>query len=162
MKLNNKGFTLVEILAVVIILGILTAFMYPNVSKLIEKNKDDNYKQIEKSIITATKIYLSDYRYKISIDEEKNITKIDGQTINENKIPISILVNEGNIKTTKEGIIIYPKNKEQCLNLDESYIKVSYDSNKKDFTYGYSDEDSEEDKNQKLYLKWEDITNTNC
>ena len=32
MKLNNKGFTLVEILAVVIILGILTAFMYPNVS----------------------------------------------------------------------------------------------------------------------------------
>ena len=159
MKLNNKGFTLVEILAVVIILGILTAFMYPNVSKLIEKNKEDNYKKIENSIITATKMYLSDYRYEITVNDT-NITNINGSNIIDNKIYIFTLVNEGNIITNKEGMIINPKNNEECLNLKESYIKVNYDSNKKDFIYGYSDEDLLDKREEKFYLEWIDKENS--
>ena len=55
MKLNNKGFTLVEILAVVVILGLLLALMYPNINKIIKQNKEKNYETIETSIESSTK-----------------------------------------------------------------------------------------------------------
>ena len=80
MNLNNKGFTLVELLAVVVILSILLAFMYPNVNKLINENKEKNYEKLESSIKSAAKMYISDYRYKISVDGE-NITSINDSLI---------------------------------------------------------------------------------
>ena len=98
MKLNNKGFTLIEILAVVIILSIITAIMVPSVNYLIDKNKEDNYKQLEKNILNATKIYLSDNRYNINLDYgislcedrevEENIASINENTFNEDWIEI--------------------------------------------------------------------------
>ena len=41
--MNNKGFTLVEILAVVIILGILITIMIPSVTHLLKENEERNY-----------------------------------------------------------------------------------------------------------------------
>ncbi|MBM4761466.1 prepilin-type N-terminal cleavage/methylation domain-containing protein [Bacillus sp. B15-48] len=41
MKFSNKGFTLVEVLAVVVIISILSAIAVPSVLRLIEKSKAD-------------------------------------------------------------------------------------------------------------------------
>ena len=136
MKLNNKGFTLIEILAVMVILGILIAFMYPNVTKMIAKNREDNVIKIKESIRNAAKIYISDHRYEISVDLDTNlITKIDDIITSDGKILVSYLEKEGDIKTDADCNIYNPQDKSKCLDKDNSYIVVTYNSSKKDFNY---------------------------
>lgn len=135
MNLNNKGFTLVEILAVVVILGVLMAFMYPNVTRLINKNKAESLEQLKLLIESAAKIYISDYRYNISVNGN-NITKINNRSITNNKVLVSYLIEEGALKVTDKGNIHNPQNTNDCLNTDSSYIEVKYNSTLKDFEYG--------------------------
>ena len=66
-NLNNKGFTLIEVLAVIVILSILMAIMVPSVGNIMKKNKEDNYQNLKDSIISAAKIYISDNRYQITV-----------------------------------------------------------------------------------------------
>jgi len=149
-KLNNKGFTLVEVLAVIVILGIIMAIMAPNVSILLEKSKEDNYEHLEKSIVSAAKMYISDYKYKISVVGScpasgsgtlKIKEIIDGDGIDDNneltdsRISIKKLVNEGNLETDNDGNILNPKDKEQKLNKESSYIEVLYDCDTKGYKY---------------------------
>lgn len=145
MKLNNKGFTLVEVLAVVVILSVLVAIMVPSVNQLINKNKENNYEQLENSIIQSAKIYLSDNRYNINIErictsstEEINVSSINGVEIN-NKLPIKLLVEGNDLSTTTDDagnkIIINPKDNNQILDLTNSYVLIKYQCSKKDYSY---------------------------
>lgn len=43
MKLNNKGFTLMELLAVMVIIGVVMAVTIPNISGISEQNKITTY-----------------------------------------------------------------------------------------------------------------------
>jgi prepilin-type N-terminal cleavage/methylation domain-containing protein len=152
-NLNNKGYTLVEILAVIVILGMLLVIVIPNVGNLINMNKENNIKQFNISIKNAAKLYISDYKYEItlvsntcSVDETIDIDKIgDANNLNPNsQITIKTLVNEGYIKTSKDGNIYSPDNKEKKLNLSSSYIIVKYSCKTKDYLY-----------NQEPVLIWE-------
>lgn len=141
-KLNNKGFTLVEVLAVVVILSVLLAIMVPSVNHLISKNKENNYKDFENGLLQATKVLLSDYRYEISISgscsnesEEKDVLKIGEYALSNSKLTIRSLVEENNISTDVDGNIHNPKNKEQTLDLDSSYVLVKYQCKNKDYRY---------------------------
>lgn len=49
---NSKGFTLVELLAAVVILGILTAFSVPSIMKVITNNRDKTYREDAKKMVT--------------------------------------------------------------------------------------------------------------
>ena len=49
---NSKAFTLVELLAAVVILGIMTAFSVPSIMKVITKNRDRTYIQDAKKMVT--------------------------------------------------------------------------------------------------------------
>ena len=143
-KLNNKGFTLVEVLAVIVILGIIMAIMVPNVSTLLEKSKEDNYEHLKKSVVSAAKMYISDYKYEISVvgscpasgSGTLKISKIADDNITESKIPISILIDEGNLKTDNNGEIFDPRNKGKKFDIEESYIEVLYDCDTKGYKYG--------------------------
>ena len=141
MKLNQKGFSLIEMLAVVVIIGLLLVFIVPNVSKLIEQNKNDAYEKLKDSIITATKNYISDNRYKIEIagkctgDEMKAITKIgDDNKIIDSKISLSTLTESGYIKEPVKN----PKNN-NAIDLKNSYIKIEYNCKTKDYEYTLED-----------------------
>lgn len=141
-KMNNKGFTLVEVLAVVVILSVLLAIMVPSVNHLIDKNKENNYKDFENGILQATKVLLSDYRYEISISgscsndsEMKNVLRIGNYNLTNSKLTIRSLVEENNISTDSEGNIHNPKDKGKVLDLDSSYILVKYQCKNKDFSY---------------------------
>ena len=151
MKLNQKGFSLIEMLAVVVIIGLLLVFIVPNVSKLIEQNKNDAYEKLKDSIITATKNYISDNRYKIEIagkctgDEMKAITKIgqgkeneeeneEKNKITDSKIQLSRLTEGGYIKEPVKN----PKTNKE-INLENSYIKVEYNCKTKDYEYTLED-----------------------
>ena len=143
MKINNKGFTLIEVLAVVVILSILIAIMVPSVNYLIEKNKENNYNNLKDSILNATKVYLSDNRYEISLDygdklcdtDEESIASIAGNTITNNKLPIRLLVNSKDLSIDSDNNIINPKNEEQVLDLDNSYVLIKYQCSNKDYKY---------------------------
>lgn len=155
-KLNNKGFTLIEVLAVVVILSVLIAIMVPSVNHLIKKNENNNYQSLKDSIVQATKVLFSDYRYEVVIDgscsdvagPELDISKVGDYNLTErlgvSKIPVQILVDVDNI-ATKNGNIFNPMDKTKKLNLDESYVLVKYQCDTKDFRYQL-----EED-----YLVWE-------
>ena len=141
-RLNNKGFTLIEVLAVVVILSVLTAIMVPSVNYLIDMNKENNYNDMRDGFIQATKVLFSDYRYEVAIDgtcssnsDERNILKVGDYTLTGSKVPIQVLVNENNVTVNESGNIVDPRDTEKILDLNNSYVLVKYQCNKKDFRY---------------------------
>ena len=50
---NNKGFTLVEILVAVVIMGILTGVAVPAVTHFIERSRQKSYETMEESLKDA-------------------------------------------------------------------------------------------------------------
>ena len=65
MKLNYKGFTLVELLAVIAIMGMLAVIMVPTISGVIEENKKNNSENLKNSIKSSARAYISDNRYQL-------------------------------------------------------------------------------------------------
>lgn len=67
MQKNNQGFTMVEIIGVVIIMGVILLLLIPGISKLMAQFRNDYYEKLEDSInesgkdfFTDNKIYLPD------------------------------------------------------------------------------------------------------
>lgn len=58
-KQNNRGFTLVELLTVFVILGIIMLVAIPNVMGILDKNKKSTYIQNAKQMITLAEYKLS-------------------------------------------------------------------------------------------------------
>ena len=126
-KINNKGFTLVEVIAVVAIITILSIILIPNVTKLINKEKNEARDSIEKTILIAAKSFVTDNKQNIKYDSSNNITEIDNE-VTANVNVYSVLLNRGYISATynsngKEGII-NPADKSQCVSKD-AYVKVT-------------------------------------
>lgn len=167
-ELNNKGFTLIETLAVVVILSVLIAIMVPSVNHLIEKNKENNYQSLKDGIVSAAKIYVSDNRYDITLDyadngglcsegeDEEDIVSIAGNDLSlllgVSKLPIRFLVDSEDLTTDSNGNITNPRNKEEILDLDASYVLVKYQCASKDYIYSIEDAFRDD------YLEWEKNT----
>lgn len=136
LKLNNKGFTLIEILAVVVILGVLSTIMIPSVTSIIKKNRVENQENFKNSLISAAKAYITDNKYKIKFSTSncssgyKCINKIDNTAIADNKITLKILVDNGYLNENLKE----PSTKKK-IDLTSSYVTVKYNINQKDFDY---------------------------
>ena len=59
---NNKGFTFVELLAVILMIGILLTIAVPTVTSLLSKGTNDYYHSLEDNMVIATRDYTTDYR----------------------------------------------------------------------------------------------------
>lgn len=142
MKLNYKGFTLVELLAVIAIMGMLAVIMVPTISGVIEENKKNSLSNLKNSIKSSARAYISDNRYEIKLDNKscnnnntkREIFSINNKTILESKITVELLVNEGYLKSNSGEIINPETNK--TINKGESNIEVKYNCSSKDFEYG--------------------------
>ena len=153
MRMDNRGFTLIEVLAVIFILGVIALITVPTITNVISKNKDDNYENLKKSIVSAAKVYMSDNRYNIKLgkniskpdadtcrnsDDKREVIEVDGIDLSSNPstLTLNLLVESGNLKA-KDKIIINPKT-DKNINLSNSYIKVFYNCKTKDYVYDKS------------------------
>ena len=60
MKLNNKGFTLVELLAVIVILLAISMIAIPNITSSLEKNKNKLNDSQKKIIASSASLFISE------------------------------------------------------------------------------------------------------
>lgn len=103
MKIDNKGFTLVEVLAVVVIIGILGGLTAKGVLSSINTGKEASYKLMINSIVTASQTLYEELEYggsnifRYEYDDKKitkggKVTINDDNTINTN---LQTLVSNG-------------------------------------------------------------------
>ncbi|MFA5459401.1 MAG: LamG-like jellyroll fold domain-containing protein [Bacilli bacterium] len=74
--MNQRAFTLIELLAVIVIIGVISLITIPVVTRLITENKMDVFKTHEKALETAAESYMSVNQNKLPemIDETTEVT----------------------------------------------------------------------------------------
>lgn len=117
---NNKGFTLVELLATITIMGILAGIGIAGVSRILNKARTNYYEKLEGNIITAAKSYYNDHRPLLPNDDITERT-IKLETLTKNKY------------LTK--VVDY--NKKDC-DLEKSYVTVTKEDKKYKYTVSLS------------------------
>jgi len=69
--MNNKGFTLVELIATVALLAIIAVISFVSITEVVDKSKIGDCENTIRSIISATKEYVSDNRYNVRVNGTK-------------------------------------------------------------------------------------------
>ena len=120
MKLNNKGFSLIEILAVVVILAIVSTVGIVSITSMINKSKDNYYVSQNENFVMAARAYVNDNRDRLP----KNIG-------GSNRIKLDELLKSNYLKEE-----IKDQDKKPC-DPSKSYVKV-LKKNQNDYRYiGY-------------------------
>ena len=127
-KLNNKGFTLIEVLAVIAIIAVLGLIAVPNVLSSISTSKESSYKVIVDNIKTAS----------VTLFEEvENNGSIDGAIKSNNTISttLQVLVDNGFLSGTNKDNghgkkIVNPKDNKDMGNCSITITKVVSDNYK--------------------------------
>ena len=70
---NNKGFTLVELLATIAIIGIMSTIAIAGVTTIIKNAHNKFYQNQKNTIVSAAKSYYADHR--ILLPSEKNSSR---------------------------------------------------------------------------------------
>lgn len=87
---NKKGFTLVELIAVITILGVICMIAIPSYNNYIKKAKDKKCEAEELAIIDATKTFINDCISKNKCATNEKISYYVG-----NKLTVSTLTDKG-------------------------------------------------------------------
>lgn len=139
-KLDNKGFTLVEVIAVVVILSVLSLLIVPSISGLLNRSKENSYNDLINSIKLSCEQYINDNRYNISIGSCNN-----NGICYVNKVSVSFLVENGYLTPSgtdgNVDYIVNPKDKKSKMDMENSYVKVTFDKNNKRIIYDLNAED---------------------
>ena len=137
-KLNNKGFTLVEVLAVIVIIAIIGGIAVPNIISTINTSKNKSEEILIENIKTASEqlyeevYYMGGTLYKYDENGDKTSDEI---TVNDNDNSITInlqtLVSNGFLNSTEENNnqkkIINPKTGENIGSCKIEIVKNNTD-----------------------------------
>ena len=118
----KKGFTLVELLAVIVIIGVVALITVPSMAKNISSSKERLYKIQVQDIELAAKKWATD-SYEL----------LDKEYLNSSYVSITMLQQLGYLSKEK---MLNPKNK----NIMQGCIEVAYNMNGKTYSYTYDDE----------------------
>lgn len=66
--MNKKGFTLIELIAVLIVIAIIIVIAFPKINDSINKNRERIYAEQEKRLVDAAVKYLNDNYLEENID----------------------------------------------------------------------------------------------
>ena len=136
MMKDNKGFTLVELLAVLVLLSVVMAIVIPSLSASLSRTKDKQNQSNYKFLESAAEMYVSDYFDSVKSNMGDNNKCKDEENGEYNKckcyITISDLLEEGYIDQNATvdadgnefyGVIVYDKsnNSYQYTDKDVSF-----------------------------------------
>ena len=130
----KKGFTLVEVLAVILILGSLAIIAIPSYMGASNSVKSNNLKSI-KTMISTTMLNYANQNY---IDE----IKPSNNTCSSNnccKYYSVDFIKENNIFQTTNGNITNPVTGDDL----DGYVKISYDTTRLELIAEFKDDDSD-------------------
>lgn len=127
MKRNKKAFTLVELIAVVAILGLIALVVYPAIGSVIRNSRQSAYNNQVDVIETAAKNW--------SIDNASMLP--DNGTVY--RLPVRTLLEGGYISDDE---VKDPRNSSKNLS---GNVEIKYDSSIKQFTYKYVGSAAQED-----------------
>ena len=119
---NRKGFTLIELIAVIIIIGVISSIAIISITQYLTRTKDTVFSSYEKSMVAATQNKIVNC---LSNNENCDLPYSDGE---QSKVFLEYLIGEGYIDNLKD-----PKSSKFCEELS-SYVAVEKLNNNK---YGY-------------------------
>jgi type IV pilus assembly protein PilA len=116
----KKGFTLVELLAVIMLLGVVSLIAIPSVSKILTRSKQRALEGVKKELIKATKSYTAD-NLDLLPSEDGGYICVDIKTLEKS----SYISNDEIIDPTTEEPLV-------------GHIKVTYLSKYNNYKYEYA------------------------
>ena len=119
----KKGFTLIELIGIIVILGVISFIVFPVVSSSIKNGKEKAYNEQVGRIIEAAKKWANDNTDLLPSDDE------------ELYVNINTLVSSGFIKKNKEGNLINPKDNTNMTGC----VLIRYASVYNQYTFEYTD-----------------------
>ena len=117
--MKNKGFTLVELLAVILILGVIDTITVPSVMSAIKTSREKAYE-----------------RQKEMIEDAARRWSTDNPTMGETEVSISYLQEEGYLNSKS---IQDPRDKKEMTGC----VKIEYDKGNNQYQYVYQDCETE-------------------
>lgn len=102
--MNNKGFTLIELIATIALLAIIATISFVSINEVIKNSKIKNCENLINNIKSAAKEYASDNRYNFSNNSDKEIMTTD--LVNGNYLAGSIVNPFDNSEKVMANIII--------------------------------------------------------
>ena len=116
--MNDKGFTLIELIATIALLAVVVSISFVSINAVIKSNKKEQCENLKSSIEAATKEYVSDNRYKSDFNlDGLNASMLNGylsmpivdpytkDEITPSEIIINVSISNGNVSSVSTNIV---------------------------------------------------------
>ena len=137
MKINKKGFTLMEMLATLMIIGILMLFGLPRVRNIQVNNREKKYKAYEKAVLSSAKLYVDSYKKDMFGDDSSGCAEITIADL-KNKMLLKtfnngdgVVCNDGMVQIIKEKgkydyqvFMVCKKDQKQVYPTDNKKVRI--------------------------------------
>ena len=130
----KKGFTLVELLAIIVILSVVSLLVFPNVVKIIKQSKENLYQTQLRDIESVAKNFSMEHS-----------ELLDSNHINPTYITLNALQLAGYLELEK---IYNPKDKNEM----NGCVKIEYNETTHQYHYNYEEIDCSNDDTLKGYI----------
>lgn len=120
----KKGFTLVEIISVIVVLAVIAMIVSPAIFKAIQTSKDRSYSTQVNNILEAARSWAIN---------NNNLLKDDGSNY---EVSVATLIEQDYIKNSVDGKLKNPKEKDTYMN---GCVRIYYSFTNSQYIYEYND-----------------------